>query len=144
MQIEIDCNPSKKDAETLSQGIIQFNDERVPDLEPVDHEKKFHVFAKDEDGEVVGGIRATCFWNTLHVELLWISEETRGKSLGRKLIESAEAYARQNGCSNVLVETTSWQARPFYERNGYQNIATLNDRPKGHASYYLTKKLTET
>lgn len=141
MRIDLDCNPSERDAEILSRGIIEFNTARVPDLEPVEQEKKFHVFAKNEDGEVVGGIRATCFWNTLHIELLWISQDERGKNLGQKLIESAEAYALQNECSNAFVETTSWQAKPFYEKNGYEHIATLNDRPKGHASHYLKKIL---
>ncbi|AKQ43094.2 hypothetical protein CP97_02650 [Aurantiacibacter atlanticus] len=40
-----------------------------------------------------------------------------------------------------MVETTSWQAKPFYEKNGYRLIATLNNRPKGHSSHYLTKLL---
>lgn len=125
----------------LSEGIVSFNAERVPDLEPIEREKKFHVFAKGDDGEILGGIRATCYWNTLHIELLWLSEEARAQGLGKKLIESAEGYAVQNHCGNALVETTSWQARPFYEKNGYRHIATLNDRPKGHASHYLAKAL---
>ncbi len=80
-------------------------------------------------------------WNTLHIELLWLSEEVRGKGIGKELLDIAETYAVQNECGNALVETTSWQAKPFYEKNGYEHIATLNDRPKGHASHYLAKAL---
>ena len=142
MRVEVDCDPSKEDMDFLSQGIISFNKLEVPDLEPIEYEQRFHVFAKDENEIVRGGIRATCYWNTLHIELLWISEEARGSGIGRSLLNRAEAYARELGCSNSLVETTSWQAKPFYEKNGYLHMGTLNGRPKGHASHYLTKTLT--
>jgi GNAT superfamily N-acetyltransferase len=141
MNIEVNTDPPKRDSDILSKGITDFNKSEIPDLEPNEAEVKFFVFAKDEADTVVGGIRATCFWNTLHIELLWLSEESRGTGIGKQLIDSAESFAVKQDCEKVFVETTSWQARPFYERNGYEHIATLPDRPKGHASYYLTKNL---
>ena len=141
MNIEIEQNPSKAEADLLSRGIKSFNEETVRDLEPAEEEKRFHVMARDDEGSLQGGIRATCYWNTLHIELLWISETARGSGIGRKLIQKAEAFARDNGCENALVETTSWQARPFYEKNGYNHMATLPNRPKGHSSHYLKKVL---
>ena len=53
----------------------------------------------------------------------------------------AEDYARAQNCEKAFVETTSWQAKPFYEKQGYALMATLPDRPKGHASHYLAKSL---
>ena len=141
MNIEIERNPSKAEADLLRRGIKSFNEETVRDLEPSEEEKRFHVMARDGEGSLQGGIRATCYWNTLHIELLWISETARGSGIGRKLIQKAEAFARDNGCENALVETTSWQARPFYEKNGYNHMATLPNRPKGHSSHYLKKVL---
>lgn len=141
MKIDVEVNPSKTDAAVLSEGIIAFNQQSIPDLEPNEAEQRFHVFAKNNDGKIQGGIRATCFWNTLHIELLWVSEESRGSGLGEELLNCAEQFARDNGCSNAFVETTSWQAKPFYEKNGYNLMATLKDRPKGHASHYLGKAL---
>lgn len=141
MQIEITTNPKEKDSQIISNGIIEFNKAKIPQLEPIEAEVKFSVFAKNETNDVVGGIRATCFWNTLHIELLWLSETCRGKGLGRTLIESAEDFAKKNACEKALVETTSWQAKPFYEKLGYHLIASINDRPKGHTSHYLTKDL---
>ena len=141
MNIEITTNPNKQDTKILSQGIIDFNHSKVPDLESIEKEVKFFVFARNQTKDIIGGIRAICFWNTLHIELLWLSESCRGKGVGKELIESAENFAKENGCEKVFVETTSWQAKPFYEKVGYKHIATLNDRPKGHASHYLTKNL---
>ncbi|ANQ51697.1 GNAT family N-acetyltransferase [Flammeovirga sp. MY04] len=141
MNLEITTQPNEQDAKTISQGIINFNNDKVPDLEPIEKEVKFFVFVRNDDQEVIGGIRAICFWNTLHIELLWLSEECRGKGVGKELIDSAEKFAVEHGCGKAFVETTSWQAKPFYEKMGYHHIATINDRPKGHASHYLTKDL---
>ena len=113
MNIEIERNPSRTDADLLSRGIMSFNEETICDLEPIEDEKRFHLMARDGEGSLQGGIRAACYWNTLHIELLWISETARGSGIGRKLIQNAEAFARENGCENALVETTSWQAKPF-------------------------------
>jgi len=142
MNIEVTTRPNEKDARTLAQGIIDFNRLQVPDLEPVEEELKFFVFARDASGEIIGGSRAACYWNTLHIELLWLSETCRGEGTGRKIIVNTENFAREKGFEKAFVETTSWQAKPFYEKLGYVHIATLNDRPKGHASHYLVKDLS--
>ena len=141
MTIEITTTPNEKDSKTISQGIIDFNNAKIPNLEPIEDEVNFFVFVKDEYQKTIGGIRATCYWNTLHIELLWLSEACRGKGVGTKLIKKTEAFAKEQQCEKAFVETTSWQAKPFYEKNGYNLIATINNRPKGHASHYLTKEL---
>lgn len=141
MNIEITTQPDQGAAQALQQGIIDFNRAKIPDLEPHENEVKFFVFVSDKSEEIIGGIRATCFWNTLHIELFWLSEKCRGKGIGKKLIDAAEGFAKENTCDKAFVETTSWQAKPFYEKMGYHLMATLNGRPKGHASHYLTKNL---
>ena len=141
MPISVERKPIPEDAAALSQGIVAFNRREVPDLEEVEDEVKFFVLAKDDAGHLQGGIRASCYWNTLHIELVWLDERARGSGLGAKLMKRAEDLAREHNCEKALVETTSWQAKPFYEKLGYTLIATLPDRPKGHASHYLTKSL---
>ena len=141
MNFEITTNARKNDAAVLSEGIMEFNKSTVPELESNESEVRFFVFARNGKNKITGGIRATCYWNTLHIELLWLSPECRGKGIGKILLGSAEEFAKTNNCEKVFVETTSWQAKPFYIKNGYDLIATLADRPKGYASYYLTKNL---
>jgi len=65
----------------------------------------------------------------------------RGKDWGSRLMDNAEAYARERGCHSVLLDTHSFQARPFYEGRGYEVFGTLDDFPKGHKRFYLKKKL---
>lgn len=141
MKIELCTRADSKDAAALSQAIVAFNHARIEGLEPIASEVRFFVFARDENDAVVGGIRAACYWNTLHIELLWLSETLRGQGAGRELMARAEAFARENDCQIALLETTSWQARPFYEKCGYHCIATIPDRPRGHVSFTLTKRL---
>jgi ribosomal protein S18 acetylase RimI-like enzyme len=142
LHIELTTTPTEQDAQAISQGIISYNQAVIPDLESLDAEVNFSVFVRNKQRQVVGGIRATCYWNTLHIELLWLDQDCRRQGAGRRLLRKAEHFAKKQGCENAFVETTSWQAAPFYEKHGYQHIATLPGRPRGHASHYLSKKLT--
>lgn len=141
MKVELTTTPSEQDAKTISQGIVDFNHKMIPNLEPLDAEVKFSIFVRDDDDKVIGGIRATCYWNTLHIELLWLSQKARGGGVGSEMIKKAEQFALENHCEQVFVSTTSWQAKPFYEKQGYQLAFTLPDYPKDHASHFLTKRL---
>ena len=141
MEIELTTTPSAEDAKTISQGLVDFNHETIPDLEPEEAAINFSVFARDNDGRITGGLRATCFWNTLHIELTWVSKDARGKGVGCVMVKKAEQFAIENGFEQALLETTDWQAKPFYEKLGYQLMATLPEYPKGHACHFLIKKL---
>lgn len=72
---------------------------------------------------------------------MWLADDCRGNDLGLELLSLAEAKAKELGCEKAFVEATSWQAKPFYEQHGYNHVATLEGRPKGHSSHYLTKNL---
>ena len=141
MRIELTTEWSPEDARALSDGIVAFNEKNVPDLEPIAAEVRFFVFVRDDAGRLVGGLRGACYWNTLHVELLWLSEEARGTGSGRDVMDRAEAFAREQGCQLALVQTTSWQARPFYEARGYACFGTVDGLPREHATHFLLKRL---
>ena len=98
MPIQIELDPAKDVAARLSQGIAEFNREAVPDLEPNEAEIRVHVVATSNDGELIGGLRGACYWNTLHIELMWLSDKGRGSGTGKQVIQKAEAFAREKGC----------------------------------------------
>jgi hypothetical protein len=52
-----------------------------------------------------------------------------------------EQEAKRLGCKHAHVDTYSFEARPFYERRGYELFATLEDYPKGHRKHFLKKAL---
>ena len=140
MKIEITEKPDHKDLETISKGLQSYNKKMIG--EQTDGEVlSFAVFSRDDDGKIIGGIRAVAFWNWLTIELLWISEEFRGLGIGTQLMEQAEHFAMKNNYYLSIVETASFQARDFYEKSGYEVFAELDNYPNGHKNYYMKKKL---
>jgi GNAT superfamily N-acetyltransferase len=99
------------------------------------------VFARDQRGRIVGGIAATVNWQWLSINLVWVDEPLRGTGLGHRLLEAIEAAGRARGCTHAHLDTFSYQARPFYEKHGYELFATLDDYPEGHQRFFLRKKL---
>ena len=77
----------------------------------------------------------------LDLETLWVAEPLRGQGYGKKLLEATEDEARAQGCRGVFLTTFSFQARPFYERLGYEVIADVPDYPVGHTYHVLRKML---
>lgn len=144
MNIEITSTPSREDLKTISEGIQSYNQQHISDNVVFEKDTKFAVFAKDDNGKVLGGVRACAFWNYCTIELLWISEETRGSGVGRKLMEAAEKFAFEKGFNFVRTETLSFQARPFYEKLGYKVFGELPNHPEGHTTYCLVKELKYT
>lgn len=141
VKIEVTSEPKKEALKVLSKGIQKYNQGFIPDEVVFEEDCKFAVFAKDEDNKVLGGIRACAYWNYCIIELLWISEEARGMRIGSQLMLAAEQYARKKGFEYVRTETLSFQALPFYQKQGYTVFGELDDYPKGHKTFCLVKKL---
>lgn len=141
MKIELATKPTTKDLDKISQGIQSFNQGYVSEDVVFEPDTKFAVFARDDNNEVVGGVRATAFWNYCIVELLWLAEEARGSGIGSKLMAQAESYAKSKGFQYVRAETLDFQAKGFYEKLGYKVFGQLPDYPKGHTTYFLVKGL---
>jgi ribosomal protein S18 acetylase RimI-like enzyme len=100
-----------------------------------------NFFVKSERGETLGGLLGGVWGGWLHITYLWIDEAERGKRWASRLMDHAEAYARECGAHSVTLDTHSFQARPFYEKRGYELFGTLDDYPKGHKKFFLKKKL---
>jgi len=107
----------------------------LPDYFPV------NFVLRGEHGDVLGGVLGQIWGHWLQVTYLWVSETARGFGHGTRLIENAEAYSRSRGAVGATVETHSFQARPFYERLGYEVFGTLDGYPPGHIKFFLRKAL---
>lgn len=98
------------------------------------------VYARDEDGVMIGGLIGNRKGEWLNIDYLWVSSDARGTGLGSQIMQAAEEEAKRMGCLHALVDTFSFQARPFYEKQGYRLQMTLNDFPmKGMQRHYLSK-----
>jgi ribosomal protein S18 acetylase RimI-like enzyme len=134
---------STKDEEDLIwKGIIQYNSavihlkQSVPEI-PVNR------VLKDIDGNVIGGINCILFycWNTMYIDMLWVSENHRKNGHGSKLLNEVERIAREQKCTLINLETMDFQAKDFYKKNGYEVFGELDNVPDGHKRYYMRKIL---
>ncbi|HUM17741.1 MAG TPA: GNAT family N-acetyltransferase [Candidatus Nitrosotalea sp.] len=100
-----------------------------------------NLFLYDQGDEVVGGLLGAIWGGVLYIRFLWVSEALRGKGHGRRLLDAAERRAVERGCRQVFLDTFSFQAPGFYEKQGYEVYARADDWPVGHAHYFLRKGL---
>lgn len=94
-----------------------------------------------EDDDIVGGVIGETHWRWLHIDLMWVKEELRGRGYGHRLLTLAEEEGRKRGAKHAYLDTFSFQAPDFYEQHGYRVFGELPDFPQGHRRYYLTKEL---
>jgi GNAT superfamily N-acetyltransferase len=122
---------------TIGYGISSFNDQQAGE----DHARRFGVLLKAAESETVGGVIAVVYWDWLYIDLMWIREDLRRHGYGRQLLASAEDAGRQKGAKHAHLDTFSFQAPEFYQKNGYRVFGELKDFPAGHTRYYMTKEL---
>ena len=98
-------------------------------------------YLKTDEGEILGGLLGQIWAQWLYIAELAVHEPFRGRGYGTKLLSRAEQYALERSCGNAWLSTFSFQARPFYEKLGYQLFGTLENYPKGHSLFFMTKRL---
>ena len=79
------------------------------------------------EGEYEGWLRFNLFWDNIpFMNLLYISEEQRGKGYGRKLVEFWEHEMAEQGYQFVMTSTQSdEEAQFFYRKLGYTDRGAL-------------------
>ena len=135
--VQLEPEPSDAVRAAILDGLRAFNRRHAeaPDFEPL------VLSARDEAGEILGGLVGLTGWRWLHVDLLWVDDAHRGGGVGRRLLRAAEAEALRRGVRHVDLDTFDFQARPFYEREGYVVFGVLEDFPPGHTRFFMKKDL---
>ncbi|HCL6626874.1 TPA: GNAT family N-acetyltransferase [Citrobacter amalonaticus] len=136
MQIQITDTVTEHDQNALLAGLRAYNFQFLKTRNFGD----LAVYWRDEQQEIRGGLIGKIKGEWLSIDFLWMHESLRKGGYGSQLIQAAEHAARERGCLHALVDTLSFQALPFYQKNGYQLKLTLDDFPeKGAARHYLSK-----
>src|SRR5512139_845315 len=136
MNLSIEDESSAVDTGAIERGLIEHA--LASGIEPRNH-RPLVVLIRDDGGEVVGGLLAATVWGWLHVKELWVATQYRGQRWGSRLLALAESEAVDRRCHHALLDTFDFQALPFYQRLGYEVFGSLDDFPKGHVRYFVSK-----
>lgn len=133
------CNGSDK--AFLVDKLVDYNLSQVPATQ----EENFIDLSRkvlSEDGKILAGIivRMYC-WRCIYIDTFWIDESMRGEGLGTLLLEEVERVAKENGSHLIHLDTFDFQAKDFYLSHGYSVFGELEDCPKGHTRYFMSKVL---
>ena len=132
---------------TVRSRLTAFNQSRSPVIDRLRErgdtdEVPLDLYAYDDAGELAAGIVGATWGGWLAIDLVWVREDQRGTGLGSELLRRIEQRARaERDCVGVRLDTWGFQAKPFYEKQGYTVFGVLEDYPPGETEYLLSKRL---
>jgi GNAT superfamily N-acetyltransferase len=130
-------DPEQSARGIIGRGVRDFNEQHAGD----NRFQRLCFVLTAPDQAIVGGVIGEVYWEWLHVDLLWVRDELRGRGYGHRLLTLLEQEARQRGARHAYLDTFSFQAPGFYQQLGYRVFGKLGDFPSGHERYFLTKQL---
>jgi GNAT superfamily N-acetyltransferase len=137
LRIVSEARGDAEDATFVRDGLALFNVAVTGDA----YYSPLAIFLKDERGAMLGGALGHVWGGWLDLDTLWVAEPFRGQGYGAKLLRAAEDEARMQGCRGVFLTTFSFQAKPFYEKFGYEVVADIPGYPNGHSNHVLKEML---
>ena len=104
--------------------------------------KNNNFLAFDND-KLIGGAIGFVEYNWYFLDLLYIDEEYRNRNIGTNLIKEIEKFALKEHLTGVRMETWNFQAKGFYEKNGYSVFGEIKNCPPGTIDYHLKKEFKQ-
>lgn len=140
MNLHISRETNKTDKQYINEELYKFNLKYFPEDLRGRYEE-VNLYLKDDNGNVRGGILAEVCWNWLEIHIFMIDEDIRKSGFGTKLLVEMEKIAREKECDFIKLDTLSFQALGFYEKNGYEVFGSLDNVGRDYKHYYLKKDL---
>lgn len=119
----------------LATKLMWFNESRARpyDFVPV----RLAIF--DTQGNLSAGLLAATGWAWLNIDILFVETSQRNCGLGSKLVQRAIKIARARACIGAMLDTFDFQARGFYEKQGFSVFGELANMPPGHVRYWMQR-----
>ncbi len=124
----------------LWNGLMRYNRQQAG---PIRYTRTV-MSVRDGKGRLLGGAILQSYWRESYLELLWMSARARRTGLGSKLLKEAERYAQRRGSRLLHLNTYSFQAPGFYEKQGYRRFGRISGSPRGEARHFYVKRLAAT
>ena len=92
------------------------------------------------DGEnVIGGAIGCIKYGWYFLDMLYVNEEYRGEDVGSEILNKIWQVVEEQQLVGIHCKTWDFQARGFYEKNGFKVFGELKDYPPGVTLYFLSK-----
>jgi GNAT superfamily N-acetyltransferase len=130
--------PSTRATEVIESGLAGYNEQQAG---YADWRGLAVLVSDPETSEVLGGLLGRTSLGLLFIDLVFLPDSLRDRGLGGRVLELAEAEARQRGCRGAVLYTISFQAPGFYERHGWREFGRVPCDPSGTARVFMTKEL---
>jgi GNAT superfamily N-acetyltransferase len=130
--------PGSAVTDVIFPGLVPFNEARGGSSQ----HRPLAVLVADDAGKILGGLSGATFWSWFYIEFFWLPEPLRGAGLGREILARAEAESRARGCLGVWLDSFSFQAPGFYQRQGYSVFGVIDDHPPGQRRVFLQKRFS--
>jgi len=122
----------------IAKGIYQWN-EHYPNKKAFTNDvKRDELYILEFNGQVIGSVVLSDFMNEEYIPINWLSENDKnlyvhrlaidprhqGKGYAQKLMDFAEAFAKDNNYRSIRLDTFSQNKRnqKFYELRGYNQL----------------------
>ena len=135
--LELTSSSDAEERKTIFNPLVDYNRSLVGDPGYI----PLNVLVNENNETKVGGLWGHTAYGWFVIELLFLPERLRGHGVASSILKKAESEALSRECHNAWVDTHEFQARGFYEYNGYTLFGELPDYPKGHSRYFMRKSL---
>jgi len=132
---EFTDSPRADDLDVVDAGLHLFN-LAAADLDAV---RPLACFAREDSGEVIGGLRARQWGTAVEVQQLWVAASHRRRGVGARLMQLLEQEAVGRGATVIYLDTFSFQAPELYRRCGYASALRIDGFPNGIAKHVMVK-----
>ena len=93
----------------------------------------------DARDNLMAGLLGATGWAWLNIDILFVEAAQRHSGLGRELVQRAIEIARTRSCIGAMLDTFDFQARGFYEKQGFSVFGELANMPPGHIRYWMRR-----
>ena len=139
MKIDLIDNPSDETINVLSEKLAAFTQAQ----REVSARYPIAVVITDSQENIIAGAEGVSFGDWFHLNSLWLDKPLRGQGYGSKILQKIEQAAKKRGCKSCLLTTLDFQAKPFYQKHGYQVVWCQEDYPKTGCKYFMSKKFSD-
>ncbi len=132
----INYHPRAQDDAVIRDEIIEFNKQILKETA-----KHWSIYVKNKQQLIIGGALIWEYSNALYIDVLWVNDAYRGQGIGREILKKIENNVKNKGLAKLYVDTYSFQAEEFYEKQGFYHIARIDDYLLGFDRYFMRKDM---